>query len=274
MLGWNWGFMTYTLSLIPASFYIAYTVDYFKKKLRIPAIASGIVFICFLLVREISTSIGPMYDADIPVRAVHGTYLFNMMLTFVFLWVVAFLFSLEVYYMQHNLENENISLEQLASFDPLTHLLNRRSMNSYLEESCYRVKKKRGKFSIIMADIDDFKKINDTYGHAVGDMVLVEVASTIIKEARDEDCVCRWGGEEILILVRSGMEQAKNVAWRICRGVAGKTLEVKDESIKVTMTLGVAEYRDDETIDEVVGRADKRMYDGKLRGKNRVVCDK
>ena len=273
-LGWNWGFMTYTLSLIPASFYIAYTVDYFKKKLRIPAIASAIVFTCFLLVREITSRNGPMYDAAFPDRAVHATYLFNMMLTFILLWGIAFLFSLEVYYMQHNLEHENISLEQLANYDPLTNLLNRRSMDSYLEESCLRARRKRDRFSIIMADIDDFKKINDTYGHAAGDAVLIEVASVVSGEVRDDDCVCRWGGEEIVILVRSGMEQAKGVAWRICKEIASREIPIGEDTLKVTMTLGVAEYRDGESIDDIVGRADKRMYEGKLRGKNRVICDR
>ena len=274
VLGWDWGFMTYTLGLIPTSFYIAYTVDYFKKKLRIPAIASAIVLICFLLVGEITSHNGPLYGRFFSDRAVHATYLFNMMLTFALLWGIAFLFSLEVYYMQHNLENENISLEQLANYDPLTHLLNRRSMDSYLEESFYRARKKRDRFSIIMADIDDFKKINDTYGHAAGDAVLIEVASVVSGEVRDEDYVCRWGGEEIVILVKSGMDQAKSVAWRICKGVAAREIPIGDETLKVSMTLGVAEYRDGESVNEVVERADKRMYEGKIRGKNRVVCDR
>ena len=273
-LGWEWGFMTYTLGLIPASFYIAYTVDYFKKKLRIPAIASAIVFTCFLLVREITSNNGGMYDGVFSDRVVHATYLFNMMLTFILLWGIAFLFSLEVYYMQHNLENENISLEELANHDPLTHLMNRRSMDSYLEESCYRARKKREKFSIIMADIDDFKKINDTYGHSAGDAVLVEASSVVSGAVREEDHVCRWGGEEIVILVRSGMEEAKSVAWRICHEIAAKEITFGEYSINVTMTLGVAEYRDGESVFEIVERADKRMYEGKLRGKNRVVCDR
>ena len=110
LLGWDWGFMTYTLGLIPTSFYISYTVDSIKKKLKIPAISSGIVLLCFLLVREILSLHGAFLHVEIPEQTVYRTYLFNKMLTFCFLLVISFLFSLEVYYMQHNLENENISL--------------------------------------------------------------------------------------------------------------------------------------------------------------------
>ncbi|MCR4806274.1 MAG: GGDEF domain-containing protein [Lachnospiraceae bacterium] len=273
MLGWDWGFMTYIMGLVPLSFYITYTVDYFKKKLSIPVIASGLVFVGFLIVREITSRYGALLNRYFPEKVVHGTYLFNMMLTFGFLWAIAFLFSLEVYYMQHNLENENISLEQLANYDPLTQLMNRRSMDAYLEESRYRAMKKHETFCIVMADIDDFKKVNDTYGHAAGDKVLVEVSSVITGEVRDNDCVCRWGGEEIVILIRSDMERARMVAERICNEVAHRNIDIGPMYIKVTMTLGIAQFREGESIDEVVERADKCMYDGKIRGKNRVVCD-
>ena len=273
LLGWDWGFMTYTLGLIPTSFYISYTVDSIKKKLKIPAIASGIVLLCFLLVREILSLHGAFLHVEIPEQTVYRTYLFNMMLTFCFLLVISFLFSLEVYYMQHNLENENISLEKLAHFDPLTRLLNRRSMDSYLEESCYRAKKNREIFCIIMADIDDFKKINDTYGHAAGDKVLVEVASIITGEVRDIDRVCRWGGEEIMVLIKSDMDRARGVAERICTNIASKDIEAGESKIRVTMTLGISQYHDGDSIEGLVERADKCMYDGKLSGKNRVVCE-
>lgn len=273
MLGWEWGFMTYTLGLVPASFYIAYTVDYFKKKFRIPAIATMIVFADFLIIREICKRRGPYFDPGVSSGVINGVYLFNMMLTFALLWAVACLFSLEVYYMQHNLENENISLEKLANFDPLTHLLNRRSMDVYLEETHYRAIKKNEDFCIIMADIDDFKKVNDTYGHAAGDKVLIEVSDIITKAVRDNDRVCRWGGEEIVVLIRSDMENAKGVARRICREIAARDIDIGRTMICVTMTLGVAKYRDGETIDEVVGRADRCLYDGKQNGKNMVVCD-
>ena len=274
LLGWNWGFMTYTLGLIPTSFYIAYTVDFFKKKLTVPAIASGTVFACFLMVRQFTSRHDAFLNRVFPDSLINGVYVFNMMLTFAFLWIVAYLFSLEVYYMQHNLESENYSLEQMAHFDPLTQLLNRRSMDTCLEEACFRAVRKNEGFCIILADIDDFKKVNDTYGHAAGDRVLIEVAGIIGEEVRDNDRVCRWGGEEIVVLIRSDLDKAKRVAWRICREVSEREIDIGNEKLKVTMTLGIACYHEGDTIDDIISRADKYMYEGKLKGKNRVVCEK
>lgn len=271
MLGWDWGFMTYVLGLVPLSFYITYTVDYFKRKLSIPVIASALIFACFLGVRWLCYINGPLLENNFGEMVAKRSYMFNIMLTFILLWIVSFLFSLEVYYMQHNLENENSSLEKLANFDPLTHLLNRRSMDIYLEESCYRAVKKQESFCLIMADIDDFKKINDTYGHAAGDKVLLEVSNIITGEVRDNDHVCRWGGEEILILLKSDIDSARGVAERICRNISDRDIDIGEAMIRATMTLGIAQYRIGETIEDTVERADKCMYDGKILGKNRVV---
>lgn len=273
MVGWEWGFMTYILGLVPLSFYIAYTVPYFKQNFRIPLISSAIVFVCYFFVREYCVYEGSILTIDVSDQFVDGIYLFNIILTFCFLWVVALLFSLEVYYMQHHLESENTSLEQLANYDPLTKLMNRRSMDIYLKDAIDRAKQKGEPFCLIMADVDDFKKINDTYGHAAGDMVLEEVAGVIIEDVRDKDCVCRWGGEEILILIRSSHEIARNVARRICKDIAASRIDIGGIKLAITMTLGVSMYRENDDIDSVVERADKSMYKGKKNGKNQVVCD-
>ena len=124
-----------------------------------------------------------------------------------------------------------------------------------------------------MADIDDFKKVNDTYGHAVGDQVLVEVAKIITNDVRDEDCVCRWGGEEILVLIRESAETAAFVAERICKDIAAARIDTDSTKIAITLTLGVAQYKNGENIYSVIERADSCMYTGKSRGKNQVVMD-
>lgn len=273
LLGWDWGFMSYTLGLVPTSFYIAYTVPYFKQNFRIPFIYSGIVFICYCFVREYCVFNGSILNVYVTASFVDKIFLFNIILTFCFLWGVALLFSLEVYYMQHNLESENTSLEQLANYDPLTKLMNRRSMDLYLNEAVERAVQKSEIFCIIMADIDDFKKINDTYGHAAGDMVLEEVSQIISEDVRENDCVCRWGGEEILILIRSASDTAANVAQRICKDIAAARIDIGNMKLAITMTLGVTQYKENDDIESVVERADKSMYKGKKNGKNQVVCD-
>jgi diguanylate cyclase (GGDEF)-like protein len=225
------------------------------------------------MVREYCVYNGSLLNIVIPEVIVNRVYIFNIVLTFGFLWVVSLLFSLEVYYMQHHLESENISLEKLANYDPLTKLMNRRSMDIFLKDAIEKAEQKKEVFCIIMADIDDFKKVNDTYGHAAGDMVLEETAKIIIDNVRDEDCVCRWGGEEIVILIRSEAETAKNVAQRICKDIAATRLDIGPVKLAITITLGVTQYQSGDDIESVVERADRYMYTGKKRGKNQIVYD-
>ena len=137
-------------------------------------------------------------------------------------------------------------------------------MDIYLRDAIERAEQKGEMLCIIMTDIDDFKKINDTYGHAAGDIVLEEVSGIILEDVRDEDCVCRWGGEEILILIRSAQDTAANVA---------QSIDIGEEKIAITMTLGVTQYRENDSVDTIVERADRSMYKGKKNGKNQVVCD-
>ncbi|MCR5421517.1 MAG: GGDEF domain-containing protein [Lachnospiraceae bacterium] len=274
LLGWNWGFMTYTLGLIPLSYYIIYTVEYFKNNLKVPALLSSIVFICYFVTRFINSKFGIIITKDISPTIIRFTYYFNITLTFLLLWIVSLLFSLEVYYMQNNLENKNNSLEQLANYDPLTKLLNRRSMDLILAKSINDASSNISDiFCVIMADIDDFKMVNDTYGHNVGDLVLTEVSNIITREVRDIDYICRWGGEEILILINAPKEKSINVANRICNNVAEHKIEIDDNTIKVTLTLGVAQYKSSDTVKSLIERADKCLYIGKQSGKNRVISD-
>ena len=271
LLGWDWGFMTYTLGLVPLSFYITYTVKYFKHKIKIPVIASAIVFIIYIITRQYCVHYGAILHPYVLPEFINSVFLFNIMLTFCFLWAVALLFSLEVYYMQNHLRSENTSLEQLANYDPLTKLMNRRSMDIYLRDAVENASKKDEMFCLIMADIDDFKQVNDTYGHAAGDEVLKAVAKIIAGNVRDDDCVCRWGGEEILILVRAGLDVAGSVADRICKDIAAARIDAEGVRLAVTITLGVAGYVRGDSVDTVTERADMNLYTGKRHGKNQVI---
>lgn len=129
------------------------------------------------------------------------------------------------------------------------------------------------KYAIIIGDIDDFKRINDTYGHNVGDEVL-KVVSDIYKEAvRSDDIVCRWGGEEILVFLSSASkEQAVNVGTRILERIRSVEMSsFEDDKFFVTMTLGVATSDEACEFNEAVRRADTRLYVGKSAGKNQIV---
>jgi diguanylate cyclase (GGDEF)-like protein len=122
-----------------------------------------------------------------------------------------------------------------------------------------------------MADIDDFKKVNDTYGHECGDEILIIVSEIVSNNVREQDYVCRWGGEEMLVLLKTDKDTAVSVAERICKEVSENAVEYKGENVGVTLTLGVSQYQNGENIRTIIDRADKNLYYGKNHGKNQVV---
>lgn len=271
LLGWDFGFMIYTVGLVPFAFYIGYTIPDFKHHILIPATTSLIVCICYFVVKVIADQHGALLDEDYTRNMIDLANYVNNVLNFLLLWAVAVLFALEINFMHKSLERENRSLERIANHDPLTHLLNRHSMNSYLKNAMKAAEKKKKPFCLIMADIDDFKKVNDTYGHGFGDEVLITVANILTENVRKEDYVCRWGGEEFLILIHAGEEIALQAANRICEDVAKSVVAQGDTKVSVTVTLGVSEYRLGDSIRRLVEKADDKLYEGKRTGKNRVV---
>ncbi|SDB41395.1 diguanylate cyclase (GGDEF) domain-containing protein [Pseudobutyrivibrio sp. YE44] len=163
-------------------------------------------------------------------------------------------------------------LEKYAKYDTLTHLLNRKSMDSYLRDACRHADKGRQPFCLIMADIDDFKKVNDTYGHDCGDEVLKYVAHTILTGVKKTDYVFRWGGEEICIILKCPLEQATLAADRIRCDIAKDFITYKnDVQVSVTVTMGVCEYKPGMSLSNLMNDADEKLYYGKQHGKNQVV---
>lgn len=212
-----------------------------------------------------------MYHGNYPDNMQISFYYFNTMVTFIMLFTFSILFALEIRFMQRKLEQENHKLGEMARFDPLTHLLNRRSMNTYLRQMAEANEKDNTPFCVIMADIDDFKVINDTYGHDCGDEVLIAVADVISKSVRAGDYICRWGGEEILILVGAELRIASQVAERICKEVASHITYYNGKEIQVTITMGISGYQKGSSIRSMIEKADQNLYQGKNNGKNQVV---
>lgn len=166
-------------------------------------------------------------------------------------------------------------LEKYANYDTLTHLLNRKSMDTYIDAAYSQAAKNSAPFCLLMIDIDDFKRVNDTYGHDCGDEVLRYVANTVSCGVKKQDNVFRWGGEEILILLRANKEQAVSAAERIRHDIAKDPVNYRGEfSVPVTVTIGVAPYSAGKTVQNMMDDADKNLYYGKRHGKNQVVCDK
>lgn len=179
--------------------------------------------------------------------------------------------------LEHTLARRNRELEdalgtisQLAREDPLTGLLNRRAFLDLARHEQTRAARGAEPVAVAMADIDNFKPINDQHGHAVGDEILREVAARLREHIRDKDMVCRWGGEEfICLLPDTGLETARRVVERMRRELAGKPVETDAGAFPIKLTFGIAPLRDD--LDAAIDAADRAMYQGKRAGRDRVV---
>ncbi len=272
LLGWDWGFMIYTIALIPVVFYFSYTLPQFKGRVYSSAAASVLVCLCYILIRAVNGRIVPMYASGVPENAHTFFYYLNTMVALDTQIIFSVLFALEIRYMQNQLEKENRMLGKIANYDPLTRLLNRRSMSTYLKEAVEYAENNQQNFCLVLADIDDFKKFNDTYGHDCGDEVLVTVANMISGSVREDDYVCRWGGEEILVLLRADLEISVQIAERICRDIASNVINYKNSEVKVTLTMGASAYSPEKTIEAMIEEADQNLYRGKRNGKNQVVA--
>lgn len=167
------------------------------------------------------------------------------------------------------------SMEKLSKMDMLTNVSNRRGATEFLEAEIGRSVRQNLPLCILLGDIDFFKRVNDTFGHNVGDQVLVKICDVMKSHIRDYDHVGRWGGEEFIIILQgTSNESAMQTAKRICRTIMetdffGLSTRL---SFPVTMTFGVSEYRQDMDINDFIKLADDGLYFGKRNGRNQVVA--
>ena len=172
------------------------------------------------------------------------------------------------------IQEKTAELQKLAITDALTKLYNRRYFSEISMEMYRLGKRKHEPLSIIMLDIDKFKRINDTYGHQVGDQVIIALSQCINEVKRKSDIACRYGGEEfILLLPNTGRDGAYGVAERLRETVAGYTIVLEDgQKVTFTISLGVSEvdYSHDKNIEDAIRRADDAMYIAKKEGRNRT----
>ncbi|MDD5438767.1 MAG: sensor domain-containing diguanylate cyclase [Candidatus Omnitrophica bacterium] len=167
-------------------------------------------------------------------------------------------------------------VERRSVLDGLTGIYLRRYFLDRTVEEMQRSERMKLKFSILMLDIDKFKKCNDTYGHMVGDMVLRVIAQTIKESIRELDLVARYGGEEFsVILPDTGEHGALYVSERIRAAIEAKTITAYDETVKVTVSIGISIYPDHgSTINQLLSEADSALYLSKQKGRNRVTLFK
>jgi diguanylate cyclase (GGDEF)-like protein len=170
------------------------------------------------------------------------------------------------------LEEEITTLHRAASTDPLTGLLNRRAFRTLAEDAMTYHRRYRRPIAILMADIDHFKRVNDTFGHAAGDAVIKTIGGVIVSAVRTTDKVARFGGEEFVVLLREiEPDAALLLAERMRQQVEAMVVRHGEEDVRVTLSLGVALVDDcDRDVEALIERADAALYEAKRRGRNRA----
>ena len=185
--------------------------------------------------------------------------------------IAAFTFAYIVKYLIKSRDFEQ--QYKLATTDGLTELYNHRYFQEQIRMQIEQSKRYNHNFSLIIIDIDFFKKFNDTFGHQSGDAVLRQVAQTLKRNVRATDIVCRYGGEEMsIILPNTGKDEAFSTAQKICERVASKKFKLAgDKETNVTISLGVSTFPyDGDSASSIIEAADKRLYNAKNNGRNQV----
>lgn len=201
---------------------------------------------------------------DEALAGIRNTLYLNLAISLIITAIVLFATSLTINRYQGR-------LEEMAMTDKLTGLANRQAFDLLVPHTLSEAKRAKTLLLAILIDIDRFKDINDRLGHLAGDSVIKQVARIIKATLRESDIVCRWGGEEFLVVLKGSAEaQGHPLAEKIRDAVEAGTFHYGETTVPVTISLGVAAYIDGETPDQLIARADKALYEAKDRGRNLV----
>jgi len=207
-----------------------------------------------------------------------GDVFLNATTNIIIAWIasmVIFKKYLSEFSKQKKIEYKNIELNEineklkiLSIKDELTGLYNRRKLEELLQDEYQKAKRYNHVFSVVLLDLDDFKKINDNYGHQVGDQVLKEVSKILLDTIRKVDYCGRWGGEEFLILLPdTKLDAAVTLAQRVRKEIEGYSIPKVDN---LTSSFGVSVYSPGKEIKDIIKEADEALYRAKEKGKNNV----
>ncbi len=266
LLGWNSGFYYYMFAIGPMLFINP------GRPLLEKLLLSAVPVILLIVLYSQSLREFPLYYLNLDI--IHLLHIGNLVATVALVAYLAHYYAKGVNDSQRQLQKLTEAYEQLATYDSLTRLLNRHAMTQAIEDEVSRFRRDDKPFVLALGDIDDFKQINDRYGHHAGDVLLKEFASRMQQRLRRHDVISRWGGEEFLLLLSDvTLTEAESVLNEL-REYLAKPIRIKNLDHEVTITFGAAQYSDDRGIDQTIQAADRAMYRGKTAGKNRVVLDR
>jgi diguanylate cyclase (GGDEF)-like protein len=203
-------------------------------------------------------------NASAALADIRRTLYANLAISLVVTLLVVFLAHLALTRYQYR-------IEEMATTDALTGLFNRHAFDILIGKLLAEYRREPRPISMLMADIDHFKEVNDRHGHQAGDAILVEVARVLQNRLRASDMAVRWGGEEFLMVLKGcDLAEARRIAEDLRLAVAQATVAARGAQLSVTISLGVSQFDGSETIDSLVGRADGALYAAKNDGRNRV----
>ena len=238
----------------------------FVSNVKVNNIYYAIVFKNIKNVAGESVGYLEFYNEDYEAQRLYSSIVLKLLLLSV-LWAVILLGILGFYLL-------NKEIEQISYHDKLTGIYNRNRLYEFLERDIQLKERYNQDFSFIIFDIDHFKLVNDTNGHLIGDKVLKEIAKLVQSSIRTTDILFRFGGDEFVILLsNTNLDEGAVVAEKIRKKVEVYE-HMKEINQKITISIGVTEYKPNEKVQELLNRADKLLYKAKEQGRNRVIAEK
>lgn len=262
-MGWNIGVQHFLMVILVLCFFSTY--QHHIGKISMAVFLCAFRMLLYFLYRS------RIPEIQLPSVAENGFQCVNTITIFWCISVIAFLFSKDTQKLEGKLVEYNNRLMIQANTDILTGLYNRRKAMEYMEELSHKQANSIG-FSLCICDIDFFKKVNDNYGHDVGDEVLVKISEIFQKEIEKGNFAARWGGEEFLLLFPAcNGDDARTKLEEIRSDIKKLHFHVGDMDFGITMTFGLAEYDFMNGFKATIKEADEKLYSGKEQGRDRIV---
>ncbi len=264
--GWECGFQLWYFGLISAFYCMAFLKDKFKSGFKGSMMVTVTYTAAYWLLYKL-TSEGKIRKTEVlKASSISWLYFMNLMIA---VWIIAYF----AYLFTQHVDLGQKRLHRRADYDELTGLYNRYLLNHLLDVEMKKMKSRKHVCWAAIADIDFFKKVNDNYGHNVGDTVLKQVADHMRGNLRKGETFGRWGGEEFLILSQEDMtmEQFREALEGLRRSVERSSFGESGQMLHITISIGMAEYKDQMTAEDFIKAADDRLYEAKQTGRNKVV---